>query len=39
LPICNRNDQRRDETLVQIKPANATEEKDWLTELESEDGE
>jgi hypothetical protein len=39
LPLCNRNDKLRDETLVQIKPANAIEEKDWLTELESEDGE
>jgi hypothetical protein len=36
LPICNRNDQRRDETLVQIKPSTALEEKDWLTELEDE---
>jgi hypothetical protein len=34
LPICNRNDQRRDETLVQIGPA--VKEDDWLKELEAE---
>ena len=37
LPICNRNDQRRDETLIQIKPA--AKDDDWLKELESEEGE
>lgn len=36
LPICNRDDRRRDETLVQIGPA--VQEDDWLRELES-DGE
>ncbi len=35
LPLCNRNDQRRDETLVQIKPKK-TEEDDWLKELEND---
>ena len=39
LPICNRNDARRDETLVQIKPAPAAKETDWLDELEAEEGE
>ena len=37
LPICNRNDARRDETLVQIKPA--AKEDEWLAELEAEEGE
>ena len=32
LPICNKNDQRRDETLVQLKPI--AKEADWLEELE-----
>jgi hypothetical protein len=37
LPICNRNDQRRDETLVKIGPA--VKEDDWLLELENSEGE
>jgi len=36
LPLCNRNDKLRDETLVQIRPSTPLEEKDWLTELEDE---
>lgn len=39
LPICNKNDARRDETLIQIKPAEAQKEVDWLTELEQEETE
>lgn len=34
LPICNRDDRRRDETLVRIGPA--VQEDDWLKELEAE---
>jgi hypothetical protein len=37
LPICNRNDKVRDETLIQIKPA--TQDDDWLKELEQGDEE
>lgn len=37
LSICNRNDRVRDETLIQIKPAN--QDDDWLKELEQGDEE